>query len=342
MMHSRRLVLGSLLLTVALPMAACSSGSSGSSNSTTKTDTIVYGLPTAAFDVTTVGIQFGISQGYFDKQHIKVEVKLLNGSTAPIRALLSGDIDVGDTAPDTAAIAVQSGAPLQVISYSAPHQAGMTLGAPNVKTLKDLEGKTYAISAPGAASDTQITAELKAAGVDVSKVNKVALGGPDARIKALLAGKVDGAGATILAIPTALDAVSQGKLNVLSKDADFFPHTPQGVEAVTSSYLAKNKDLLTRFLTAELQGYQWAVSHCDQAAQTMSKFIKDTPVDTLKEACQQMVDLGGFGDKPITADDLTGTLTAMAQAGTIKSGLKATDFGDASLSQAAGTAAKGQ
>ncbi|HEY7177390.1 MAG TPA: ABC transporter substrate-binding protein, partial [Micromonosporaceae bacterium] len=260
--------------------------------------------------------------------------------TAPIRALLSGDIDVGDTAPDTAAIAIQSGAPLQVISYSTPHQPGMTLGAPGIKSLKDLEGKNYAISAPGAASDTQITAELKAAGVDVSKVHKVALGGPDARIRALLAGKVDGAGATILAIPAALDAVSSGKLNVLSKDADFFPHTPQGVEAVTSAYLAKNKDLLTRFLTAELQGYRWAVAHCDQAAQVMSKFIKDTPVPTLQEACNQMVSLGGYGDQPITSDELTQTLDAMTQAGTIKSGLKATDFGDPALSQAAAAAAQ--
>jgi NitT/TauT family transport system substrate-binding protein len=337
MKHSRRLVLGSLLIAVALPLTACSSGSSD--NSGTKMDTVVYGLPTSQFDVTTVGIQFGIAQGYFEKQHIKVETKLLNGSTAPIRALLSGDIDVADTAPDTTAIAIQSGAPLQVISYPTPHQPGMTLGAPNVKTLKDLEGKTYAISAPGAASDTSINAELKAAGVDVSKVNKVALGAPDARMRALLGGKVDGAGATILAIPAVLDALAAGQLNVLAKDADYFPHTPQGVLAVTADFKTKNKDLLTRFLTAELQGYQWAVAHCDQAAQTMSKFIKDTPVPTLLEACKQMLSLGGFGDKPITTDDLSQTLDAMVKAGTIKSGLKPEDFGDASLSQAAGKAA---
>jgi NitT/TauT family transport system substrate-binding protein len=321
-----------LLLLPGLALTAC--GSSGGSSSSGDT-TIVYGLPTAAYDLTTVGIQFGVSQGFFAKQHIKIKVELLNSSTAPIRGVLSGAIDIGQTGADTAAVAVQSGAPLVVVSEPTPKEPGVTLGVPGVTSLQDLVGKDYAISAPGGSSDTEILAELSAAGVDSSKVHMIALGAPSARIAALLAGKVQGAGATILAIPDALNAVADHKLNVLAKDASAFPDLPLAVNTVTSTYLAKNKDLLTRFLTAEMQGYRWAVANPAKAAAVAAKFVPDTPVSVLQTGIQSMISINGYGTQPVTNADVSATLSALLKSGTITEPIPVSQYADLSLVQAA-------
>lgn len=322
-----------LLLLPGVALTACGSSSGGASSG--GDTTIIYGLPTSSYDLTTVGIQFGVSQGFFAKQHIKIKVELLNSSTAPVRGVLSGAIEIGQTGADTAAVAVQSGAPLVVISEPTPKEPGVTLGVPGVTSLKDLVGKDYAISAPGGSSDTEIIAELAAAGVNPNQVHMIALGAPSARMAALLAGKVQGAGATILAIPDVLNAVADHKLNVLAKDATAFPDLPLAVNTVTSTYLAKNKDLITRFLTAEMQGYRWAVANPAKAAAVAAKFVPDTPVSVLQTGIESMISINGYGTEPITTAQIGRTLNALLKAGTISQSIPVSQYADVSLVQAA-------
>jgi ABC-type nitrate/sulfonate/bicarbonate transport system substrate-binding protein len=326
------------LLLPGLAITACSSSSGGSSSGSspaTSDTTITYGLPTSSYDLTTVGIQFGISQGFFAKQHINVKVELLNSSTAPVRGVLSGAIQIGQTGADTAAVAIQSGAPLMVVSEPTPKEPGVTLGLPGITSLKDLVGKNFAISAPGGSSDTEIIAELTAAGVNPDAVHMIALGAPSARIAALLAGKVQGAGATILAIPDALNAVADHKLNVLARDADEFPDLPLAVNTVTSTYLASNKSLITRFLTAEMQGYRWAVANPAAAAAVAAKYVPDTPVSVLETGIKSMIQIHGYGTEPITNSQITATLNALLKSGTITKAIPLSQYADVSLVQAA-------
>jgi ABC-type nitrate/sulfonate/bicarbonate transport system substrate-binding protein len=334
MVRTTRLKVSSAMIVVALTasLAACGDDKDDSGKDSGKTK-IVYGLPTTTYDITTVGIVYAKEQGYFDKEGIDVEVKPLQD---PIRALLSGDVDIAQTGADTAALALEQSVPIKAISEPSPAQAGVALGGPDVHSLQDLVGKNYAISAPGSSTATALTAELTAEGIDPASVNQIAVGSPGDRIKALLAGKVDGTGATILAIPAALDAVADGKLNVIAKDADYFPGLALSVDTVTENYLKANHDLLVKFLTAEMQGYRWAAANPDEAAKIAAKYVEDTPEDVLSNAVQQMSDIGALGTEPITDDSISKLLAALVSRKTIEAdSLKPEDYADTSLSQEA-------
>lgn len=333
MFRRTRLKAGSVLVVAALMSSLVACGNDNKSGSDGKAH-IRYGLPTNTYTITTVGIVWAKDQGYLDKQGINVEVKPLSD---PIRALLSGEVDVAQTGADTAALALEQSVPLKAISEPSPAQAGVTLGSRNIHSLKDLVGKNYAISAPGSSTATTLTTELKTAGIDPKSVHQIAIGSPADRIAALLAGKVDGTGATILAIPAALDAVASGKLNVIAKDADYFPGLPLSVDTVTENYLKKNRALLVRFLTAEMQGYKWAAANPQAAAKIAVKYIKGTPEGVLANAIKQMNDNGALGTKPITDDGIAKVISTLISLKTLDAHTKLTPktYADTSLSQEA-------
>lgn len=335
MIRKTRLKMGSVLVAAAMVSSLAACGSDDDSGSDEGgLDKVKYALPTSTYTITTVGIVWAIDQGYMEDQGIDVEVLPLPD---PIRALLSGEVDIAQTGADTAALAMGQSVPIKALSSPSPAQAGVTLGASDITSLEDLVGKDYAISAPGSSTATTIAVELEANGIDPKTVNQIAIGAPVARIDALLAGKVDGTGATILAIPAALDAVADGTFNVLAKDADYFPGLWLSVDTVTENYLKDNREMLVRFLTAELQGYRWAAENPEEAAKIAAKYIEDTPEDVLLNAIKEMDAIGALGTEPITDEGVTKVLETLADLKTIEADdeFTAEVYSDTSLGQEA-------
>lgn len=331
MLHRQRASAAVALAMMAGLVTACSSGPSDTGGLTT----ITYGLPTTTYSITTVGIQYAISQGFFKDEGINVEVKPLNGSTTPIRALLNGDIDVGQTGPDTATLAVIAGSPLTVIASPQARDAGVVIGNAPIKSMSDLKGKTYAISAPGSSSATQIQAQLLKYGVNPADVNMVALGAPDARVRALLANKVDATGATILVLQPVLDAIAAGKVNILARSSDDFPDLPLSWDVVTSKMASQKRDLLVRFVRAEFKGYVWALANPEAAAKVAAQFITDTPEALITSAIKQLKDMNAFGIDGLTYAGINRTEQAMVNLKIISKKVDSRDISDPSISQEA-------
>jgi NitT/TauT family transport system substrate-binding protein len=331
-MLRRPAIAGLTLAMVATLAAACGDDSSSGGD---KLTTIRYGLPTTSYSITTVGIHWAIEQGFFEDEGLDVEVKPLNGSTTPIRAVLNGEIDIAQTGPDTATLAVIAGSPLTVIGSPYQKDASVILGAKNIKSLADLRGKTYAISAPGAASATQIQALLPQYGLTDKDVKLVALGAPDARVRALLGGKVDATGATILVLKPVLDAIAAGEVNVLLKASDAFPDIPLSYDMVTEKMATEKRDLVIRFLRAEFKGYQWAMANPEAAAKIAAKYIKNTPEDLIVSAIRELISIRAFGVDGLTYAGIEQTQAAMAKLGTIPRALDAADVADPRFSQEA-------
>ena len=78
--------------------------------------TVKYGLPTQPPAITTVGVYFGIENGYFKDEGLDVQVTPYNGAVTAVRALLSRDADVVLTGGDTSFLAQANGAPIKIIS----------------------------------------------------------------------------------------------------------------------------------------------------------------------------------------------------------------------------------
>lgn len=285
--------------------------------------TIKYGLPTSSPAITTVGVWFAIDNGYFKDAGLDVQVTPYNGAVTAIRALLSRDADVVETGGDTAFLARSSGAPVKILDSPVDRGTDSVVVNKSIGSFKDLAGKSYAIANPN--DTTHVAAKILAtkAGIDPSKINFVAIGGPADRAKALIANKVDGTSLTTLGVQPILDAMDKGDVKVLTTLAKEFPDLPLAYDITRDDLVASQAATLQKFVTAEIKGYRWAEQNPDKAAVIAGKYIKEMDPQLLARGMKGMVDLGVWGlDGGFSMDGLTRTQKLLIDQGTLKQQVK--------------------
>jgi ABC-type nitrate/sulfonate/bicarbonate transport system substrate-binding protein len=188
---------------------------------------------------------------------MKVTISNVNDPASALRAVIAGQGDIVLLAPGEAATAVGNGGANVKYIDSLYGATNYVLLAKNGLNLQNLAGATLAIASMGSAGQVIMAAALTKAGVDMSKIKYVTVGGTSARVTAILAGKVDLAPALA---PSAIPAVKTGKVHIiLNAGATLGPLLQQGVIA-NGTWLAKNRktaqDMVNSFIDAE----RWANS----------------------------------------------------------------------------------
>src|SRR6058998_2536411 len=72
---------------------------------------------------------------------LDVQVTRYPGSTTAIRALLAGDADVVETGADTALLAMESGAPIDILLSPVARGTDVVVARSSVASLADMKGK---------------------------------------------------------------------------------------------------------------------------------------------------------------------------------------------------------
>ena len=320
-----------LAVGAALLLAACGGGSQVEKSKSGLTE-VHYGLPTASYFITTVGVQFALQNGYFRDEGLDVKVTPLPGATTAIRSMLSGEQQIVNTGGDTAFLSWQNGAPIKIIDSPIAKGTDVLITRSEIKSIKDLAGKRFAISDPGSTAEVLGKLLLRRNGVDPGSVQFVALGSPADRIRALLAGQVDATAATTLVLEPVIKAVQEGKVNVLTSFAKEFPDIPLSYNITTDRFIQQNPDVLVKFLRAEIKGYRWAQENPEEAAKIAVKYIKETSLEVLTQGTKGMSELGVYGvDGGITEEGVTKTQKALQDLGTLKEAVKPTDVANFQL-----------
>jgi len=205
---------------------------------------VKYGAPTATPDITTVSVHLAIEQGLFKREGLEVQTTRYPGSTTAVRALLSGDADVVETGGDTALLARENGAPIEILLSPVARGTDVVVARSSVASLADMRGKRYAVSAPGSPGDVLGRLLFQKNGVDPAQIQFVALGSPADRIKALLADKVDATSATVLVMEPVLEAIAKGEVKVLVSLGDQFTAVPLSYMVATESAVKTRRDPL--------------------------------------------------------------------------------------------------
>ena len=196
-------------------------------------------------------------------------------NTLATASLVSGDADISTYAAfNLVPIAVEKGAPLKVVAAASlvPFQA-MFAKRPDIKTMKDLEGKTVGVGALGAAAHQQILTLFKKKGVDASKVTFRNVGSPTDIFRAVVAGVIDAGPATI----EAYEKQEQFGVHSLS-DGEFWVELPEytSLASYTSDRaIAAKRDQLVRVLAAHAKFYRFM-----QNGNSRDAFVK-TSTDVL-------------------------------------------------------------
>jgi ABC-type nitrate/sulfonate/bicarbonate transport system substrate-binding protein len=188
---------------------------------------------------------------------MNVTITSVNDPASALRAVIAGQGDIVLLAPGEAATAVGNGGANVKYIDSIYGATNYVLLAKNGLNLKNLDGATLAIASMGSAGQVIMAAALTKAGVDMSKIKYVTVGGTSARVTAILAGKVDLAPALA---PAAVPAVKTGKVNILLNAGTILGAFLQQGLIANGTWLAKNKktaqDTVNSFIDAE----RWANS----------------------------------------------------------------------------------
>jgi len=222
----------------------------------------------SAVDVSFLTGGLALKRGMFRDEGLDVEVIRMNANVS-ITALSTGDIDYTMVFSSVVRGALR-GLPMKVVASFMDSSTHLLIARPEYKTIRDLKGKTLAVSNYGATSDVAARMMMKQGGVDPEKELKIIqLGAERGRYAALKEGIVDVA---VLSPPTDTDAVRSG-FRVLSRFYEHFKLPFTGLGANLKK-LKEKPDEVKRMVKAMLRANRFVRSNREGTIQTLMDWVK--------------------------------------------------------------------
>lgn len=219
-----------------------------------QTPSVKVGLP--SLSMFSVMNEVAKDLGYFDREGVQVEISHFESGSVNMKALLARSVDVSDVETGLILGAVANGADLRIIGT---HSQGLHFALYTRKDIPDLKGiygHTFAISGIGGLPHLVLLALLDRQHLDVSHIQLLTVGGTNARLSALMAGKVD---STLGEYSPKVEAdPSIHRLMIVSKELPLY--MAQGL-AVWGDTLETKKDALKRWQRGLIKATRWAYEH---------------------------------------------------------------------------------
>ncbi|HEY2694266.1 MAG TPA: ABC transporter substrate-binding protein [Pseudonocardiaceae bacterium] len=223
---------------------------------------IGYTAPGAGYSDLYVAADYGI----FKKHGLNVQLVRLNTSSQLVASLASNSVQIGVGVAQDSAAAILKGAPLKFVAMSEPHYNLEMWASPDIKTIQDLRGKKVAISSPGSESDFGLTALLNSKGMQRGDVQTEFVQGIPAEVAALDSGSVQ---AILTQPPNGTQSKEKGAVRLASLSDLAFP---LGTYTVQSNYLAKNRDVVQKFVQADADALKYLRTNPTQTEQSIEKY----------------------------------------------------------------------
>ena len=145
-------------------------------------------------------LEYGVEQGFFEKRDLNVKVEPSQGGATVIPAVVSGKVDIGGSNLVSVLLASSKDIPVKIVAPGTYVQSDrkqdfsaiMVAKGSDIRSPKDLEGKTLAVNTLKNVAEVTAKASLEKRGVDVSKIELAEVDFPD-MIPALEQGRVDAA-----------------------------------------------------------------------------------------------------------------------------------------------------
>jgi ABC-type nitrate/sulfonate/bicarbonate transport system substrate-binding protein len=214
----------------------------------------------AAGNLTSIFEELMRQQGFFEKFKLATKPIYVSDGSKLLGSLINGEMDICPLAGFANIFpAIQHGAKIKLVN------GGVVLGQqtvvsakPDVKSIRDLAGKTIGVGSLGAQLHQTMIALLLKKGVDPSTVTFASIGSSADVLRAVVAGTVDAGPSQIDVIPNV------GKLGIhLLAGGDMWSNLPeypfQG-GFTSDQMIAEKRDLLVRTLAAYGSLFRFLVS----------------------------------------------------------------------------------
>lgn len=229
-----------------------------------------------------------LAEGYFKDEGLDVSIIPAQGGAQVIQAVVSGTAELGFMGVPEVAIARAAGAKVKIVAVNyqkAPIAVFSLSSGANVSATKQLEGLTLG-SGSGSFTPKILQGFMVQNGLDPSTLHVVDIT-PSARASALLTKKVPSIEFFAMAEP----GLQQAAAGVHEKLQTFLP-ADHGLELYSNGigaredYLAKNPDVVKRFVRAALKGWKFAFEHPDKAAADEIKYVPSLKPDVIEAELQ--------------------------------------------------------
>lgn len=234
-----------------------------------------------------------LGEGYFKDEGLDVSIIPSQGTAQVIQAVESGTANIGFVDVPSVVIARANGSKLKMLAVNyqkAPYAIFSLSTGANVTQPKQLEGLTLG-SGAGSFTPKIIQGFMTQKGLDPNKltISNVA---PPARATTLLSGQVPAIEFFVMAKP-GLEAGAKS----VNAELRTFLLAGHGLElyangiAATDDYIAKNPDVLKRFVRAALKGWKFAMDNPEKAAADQIKYVSTLKPDVIVAELKVVSDL---------------------------------------------------
>jgi NitT/TauT family transport system substrate-binding protein len=236
----------------------------------------VFVLPASAHAVDKIRIGFapGASstpfplaqkKGFLKEEGFEAEIIRMS-STVQVAALTAGEADYV-TGMSALRGAIQ-GLPLKVVASYIQGSTQTLIARGDIKSVKELKGKTIVIGTPGGSPDRHARLMLRHFGLEPDKDVKFASGGlTEGRLARLQQGLID---ATVVPVPLDLQAKKLG-LNVLARAYEIFTY-PEGGLVTTTKKIKEKPDEVKRVIRAGIKASRYIKTNRDGTIQFLMEW----------------------------------------------------------------------
>ena len=246
--------IGNLLLVLSLSLTICFSASEAADK---------VRISVSSLDVAFLTAGVALKRGFFKEEGFEAEL-IRMGASVSVPALANGDIDYTFIFGSVVRAAIR-GLPLKVVASFLDSSTHTLIARPELKSVKDLKGKTLGVSSFGATADVAARMMIKHYEVDPEKEMKIiALGSDRARFAALKEGLVD---VVVISPP----ADSEGKklgFNVLARAYELFSFPFIGL-GVSVKKIKEKPDEVKRMIKAGIKANRYIRQNRDGSIQVL-------------------------------------------------------------------------
>ena len=241
----------------------------------------------------TLYMQVAHEEGIYRRNGLLVDgiIQLTSGPLVT-HALTANQVDVADTDAEGVLNAAAAGFPLLAVSAPAQHLSYLIMVQPEIKSLRDLAGKPFAISRPGALSQYLMFPALDREGVARNAVSWIPIGGPSERRLALVNDRVKGA---LLHLDYALVAQRDSKVVMLDRVLRTSPDYPHEILVVRREIAEKNPAAVTAVTRSIIEACRFMVTHRERTIELYRKYSGETDTALANAAYDALLAMHGYG-----------------------------------------------
>jgi NitT/TauT family transport system substrate-binding protein len=238
-------------------------------------------------DPTGAPFAVAIEKGFFKKEGIDISVINGTGGGASLRAAMATDLGFGEVAPASVIAAINQGQDFKIVGIGSrllDHYL-IVMPSSNIKTLKDLDGKTFSISNPKSLTDLAAVLVAEKAGLKPDAMKHVPVGSLGGAITAMEKGAAD---VTSVPVPVYLAKQGATRYRTLLTMKDM-PNLPPGVEVATGDLIKNHPEKLRAVLAGRRAGVKFIYEHTDEAIKILEKLYAPLPPDEVAKMIRELV-----------------------------------------------------